>query len=293
MDFVLYTLKKIVSLFFYPFQLVCLLWLAGVIMLSLRPCSRRGLALVVISGILLLVMSLPFSIFLLRPLEEMAGPYAKPEGLSSQGVEYIVVLGGDIRAGELTPADRTANSSLVRVMEGIRLWKGVQGSRLVVSGGSESSGLMTTAEAMAQLAENLGVPREAIVKEALSLDTEEEARFLKPLLENSKFALVTSASHMNRSLMHFRRFGLNPIPAPCDFYAKEFRLSVRSIFPGLENLGLSQRAIHEYLGTVLLIIKQRGVQGMQPISAWLWKMNSEAPLHLSKDWPVDIPAQGL
>ncbi|MBI5250785.1 MAG: YdcF family protein [Desulfomonile tiedjei] len=267
MDFFLYVLKKVVSQFFYPLQLAGILWLAGVIIWILRPRSRKGIALVLVSGIWLLVMSLPLTSFsLLKPLERMAGPYADPEDLSRKGVQYIVVLGGDIRAGDLTPADRVANTSLVRVMEGIRLWKGVQGSRLVVSGGSEHSDIMTTGEAMSILALNLGIPKEAIVVEDLSLDTEQEAKLLKPMLDKSKFALVTSASHMNRALMHFRRAGLDPIPAPSDFRLKKFKYSVTLIFPGLENLGMSQQGIHEYVGTLFLILKQRGYRGMQPLS---------------------------
>lgn len=267
MDFFLFTLKKIVSAFFYPLQLAGILWLIGVIVWIKRPRSRKGLALVAASGIWLLVMSSPLASFLIvKPLENMAGPYAEPAGLAGKGVEYIVVLGGDIRFGNLTPADRVANSSLVRVMEGIRLWKGIPGSRLVLSGGSESAGVMTSAEAMSLLALQLGVPKDAIVLEDRSLDTEEEARLLKPFLANRKFALVTTALHMNRSLMHFRRVGLDPFPAPADFQAKKFRYGVRSFIPSVDSLLRSQAGVHEYLGTLFLIIKQRGIGGMQPLS---------------------------
>ncbi len=265
MEFFLFTLKKIISLFFYPLQLASVLWLAGIITWFLRPRSKKGLVLILVSGIWLLLMSLPLtSSLLFKPLETMAGPYASPEDLSQKGVEYIVVLGGDIRTGDLTPADRAACSSLVRIMEGIRLWKGMQESRLVVSGGSESSNMLTTAEAMAAVAESLGVPKAAIVLEELSLDTEEEAKLLKPLLEKSRFALVTSASHMNRALMHFRRVGLDPIPAPSDFHLKKFKHGLRSVLPGLESLRMSQMATHEYLGTLFLIVKQRGIGVIQP-----------------------------
>ncbi|OGT23193.1 MAG: hypothetical protein A2342_01640 [Gallionellales bacterium RIFOXYB12_FULL_54_9] len=69
---------------------------------------------------------------------------------------------------------------------------------------------------------------------------------------------------MNRALMHFRRVGLDPIPAPSDFHLKKFKHNLRTVFPGLESLRMSQMAIHEYLGTLFLILKQRGIGGMQP-----------------------------
>lgn len=267
MDFFLFTLKKIVSAFFYPLQLAGILWLVGMIVWIKRPHSKKGLALVAASGIWLLLVSSPLvSFIIVKPLENMAGHYAEPAELARKGVEYIVVLGGDTRLGNLTPADRVANSSLVRVMEGIRLWKGVPGSRLVVSGGSESAEVMPSGEAMSLLAQQLGVPKNAIVLEDRSLDTEEEARLLKPLLANRKFALVTSALHMNRSLMHFRRTGLDPFPAPADFQVKKLRYGVRSYIPSVDSLSRSQAGVHEYLGTLFLIIKQRGFGGMQPFS---------------------------
>jgi uncharacterized SAM-binding protein YcdF (DUF218 family) len=267
MDFFLFTVKKIVSAFFYPLQLAGILWLIGIIVWIRRPRSKKGPALVAAAGIWLLVISSPLvSFIIVKPLEDMAGPYAEPAELARKGVEYIVVLGGDIRLGNLTPADRVANSSLVRVMEGIRLWKGIHGSRLVVSGGSEFAGVMASGKAMSLLAQQLGVPKDAIVLEDSSLDTEEEARLLKPLLANRKFALVTSAVHMNRSLMHFRRVGLDPFPAPADFQVKKFRHGVRSFFPSVDSLTRSQAGVHEYLGTLFLILKQRGFGGMQPLS---------------------------
>ncbi len=264
MDFILFTLKKIVSEFFYPLQIAGILWLVGIIIWLRKPRSKKGLALVAASGIWLLVMSSPLVSFtLMKPLENMAGAYADPADLARKGVEYIVVLGGDIRSGDLTPADRVANSSLVRVLEGVRLWKGVPGSHMVVSGGSVSAGEISSGEGMSILAQQLGVPKSAIVVEGRSLDTEAEARLLKPLLEKSRFALVTTACHMNRSLMHFRRVGLKPFPAPADFQVKKFRFGVRSLFPGVESLARSQAAVHEYVGTLYLILKQRGFGGMQ------------------------------
>ncbi len=257
MSWVLFAAKKIVSAFFYPLGTSLLLWAVGIICWWRRPRSYAGPVLVTLGAAWLLLMSLPLSgFFLLHSLEVRAGQYADPIELSRNGVKYIVVLGGDLRGGNLTSADRIAYSSLVRLMEAIRLWKELPGSRLVLSGGSVSKKMMSTADGMALLAQELGVPRDAIILEAESWDTEEEARLLKPTLGADGFALVTAARHMPRSIMNFRAKGLNPVPAPADFETAEFIFTFNMLLPTVHGLKMTQDAIHEYLGIFMATMKQ-------------------------------------
>ncbi|MBI4964680.1 MAG: YdcF family protein [Desulfomonile tiedjei] len=256
MELLLFLAKKAISTIIYPVGSSLALWIAGLVLLRVRPRSRAGFLLVLAGGLWLLVAALPVTgVLLLKPLESKAGSYANPQQLSRAGVKYIVVLGGDIRGGELTTVDRIACSSLVRVMEGIRLWRGVPGSRLVLSGGTYSSETMPSAEGMAALALELGVPPEAIVKEISSLDTDDEARLLSPVLGKGPFALVTSACHMRRSLLIFRSMGLDAIPAPADFEVKKVALDLRYFLPSAMGLEKTHKAIHEYIGTLVVLMK--------------------------------------
>jgi uncharacterized SAM-binding protein YcdF (DUF218 family) len=166
----------------------------------------------------------------------------------------------------LTPADRAACSSLVRCMEGVRLWKRLPAAKLVLSGGTLSSQKMSTAQGMALVAQDLGVPREATILETESWDTADEAEFLKPVLGKSPFALVTSASHMWRSLIIFRRVGLFPIPAPADFEARKLGVEFETLLPSTSSLVTSQKAVHEYLGVCLILFKDL-VSGKSPVDA--------------------------
>jgi len=129
MSWLLFVAKKIISAFLYPLGASLLLWLAGIICWWRRPRSCAGPVLVTAGAVWLFLMSLPITgFFLLHSLEAQAGKYADPIELSRNGVKYIVVLGGDLRPGQLTSADRIAYSSLVRLMEAIRLWKQLPGA---------------------------------------------------------------------------------------------------------------------------------------------------------------------
>jgi uncharacterized SAM-binding protein YcdF (DUF218 family) len=256
MDWILFVTKKVLASLTGPLGAVLAMWFAACVLWRRRPQSRTAPWLMVAAGIVLLISSMSFTGFLLmRSLEQKAGSYADPGNLSRKGVEFIVVLGGGVRHGETQPVHALACDSLSRLMEGMRLWKQMPGSRLVLSGGRYSSKVLTTAEAMSMVARELGIPPEALILESESWGTEDEARLLKPILGTGSFALVTSAYHMNRSLASFRRMGLNPIAAPVGFESSRFVVDFGCFLPSAAALLDTQRALHEYVGMLWLSVK--------------------------------------
>ena len=66
----------------------------------------------------------------------------------------------------------------------------------------------------------LGIPDSDIVVETKSINTFENAKFTKPILENKfkncSYLLITSGYHIRRALGCFKKIGLNPIPYSTD-----------------------------------------------------------------------------
>lgn len=250
MEYFLYVTKKILTATIYPVGATLIFLIVGIALLS-RRWKKFGLFFVSFACVILLVFSLGWTgLALLKPLEDEAGPYADPAKLRAAGVKYIVVLGGSSVRDQLSPADRWERSVL-RLLEGIRLWRAMPGTKLVLSGGAPSS-----ADAMASLPIQLGVPRDAMILETRALDTSDEAKLFKPIVGNDRFALVTSASHLPRALEQFRSKGTKPIPCPCDFRTKQQPPLLFLLIPGggLEN---SQIALHEYYGRLFYWLKAR------------------------------------
>ena len=244
----LFILKKIVARLLFPVGLVLVLGFLGLALGLGKKRRGRGRGLIALSLVLLLVLSLPLTgYFLLAPLEQAAGDYADPVRLQTMGVGYIVVLGGGVRQDGPNPYDRLSPSSLNRLLEGIRLWRGVPGSKLVLSGGRLGPA-MKEAVVMAELARRLGVPDHALVLETGSWDTADQARALARLLGAKPFALVTSAYHMPRALAIFQAQGLKALPAPTDFRTRGFVWSYNDFIPQVGGLQGSETAIYEYLG---------------------------------------------
>jgi uncharacterized SAM-binding protein YcdF (DUF218 family) len=256
LDFLLFFLKKLLGSLMLPLGLFTLLTLCGIIEWIRRYRSPKGPLIMVVASILLIILSLPVTgNLLLRPLENRAGPPADPSELAGKEIKFIVVLGGGYSKSDYTVSDRLGESSLKRLLEGIRLWQANRNAVLVVSGGSPSED-RACGQGMAILAGRFGVPADKIYKELDSWDTDDQARALYPLLKGHRFALVTSANHMGRSLMLFRRVGLNPIPAPADFiYDLSPHPQFRDFLPSADGLSKSQTAFYEYLGRMFYRLK--------------------------------------
>jgi len=104
----------------------------------------------------------------------------------------------------------------IRFVVGFRIHKLLPESRLVFSGGAVFDPV-SEAEVMARAAEIMGVEGDRIILEEISRDTGDQARLVQKIVGDERFILVTSASHMPRSMVLFRKSGMEPIPAPTDY----------------------------------------------------------------------------
>ena len=175
--------------------------------------------------VLLLLLSLPgIASQFLTPLERRYPALLHPEKISWEGQtggtspKWIVVLGGGHRSDPSLPANSQINpAALGRVVEGVRLYKAIPGSKLLLSGGVVFDPVPEAA-VMARIAVLLGVKPQDISLESDSRDTADQAEIIAKMIGKEKFILVTSAAHMPRSMALFKKRGLQPIPAPTDFH---------------------------------------------------------------------------
>jgi len=125
--------------------------------------------------------------------------------------QHVVVLSGGIRS-----TGRLNATTVARVRHAVSLLHARRAEWLVVSGGPRRRGRPSAAPAMRALAERLGVAPRRILVEELSSRTSENAREVAALLGpgTREVLLVTSALHMRRAVLCFRRQGLAAAPAP-------------------------------------------------------------------------------
>ncbi len=246
----MFLFKKIVAQFFFPVSFCLGVLLLGLFFLWFTRRQKTGKIVVSLGVFLLAALSFgAVSNSLLRPLE-----YKYPSLLSLNDipeVKWIVVLGGGhisdprlTRTGQLTPP------SLIRLAEGIRLYNSLPECKMILSGGKVFDPV-SNAKVLADVALAMGVNERDIVLEQDSKDTKDEAIFIKDIVGNENFILVTSASHMPRSMALFRKQGMEPIPAPTDHFVKESQGEGFMIpFPSSYELVKARKAFHEYLGMI-------------------------------------------
>jgi len=176
--------------------------------------------------------------------------------------EAIVVLGGATRSALPPRPSVDLNEAGDRVIYAGQLYREKKAPVIILSGGRinwKGSGSPESAD-MASILTSIGIPEAAIVQEPEALNTYENAVNVKKILVSRgirRVLLVTSAIHMPRSLLIFRRQGIDAIPTPTDFLISEGDLqeltstpkaALLNVLPDVDNLNLFTAALKEYVG---------------------------------------------
>jgi len=166
---------------------------------------------------------------------------------------YVAVLGGGYRPSEGLPITSVlGRASVMRLMEGVRLFRQLAQSRLVVSGGPSGEN-PPTAQGYLTAAIELGVPRDSIIVIDTPVDTAAEIRALHARLGDAPVLLVTSAAHMRRAMEYCSLEGLHATAAPTDHLTvPTLGWSLSSLRPSGTALHQTETALHEYLGLIAL-----------------------------------------
>jgi uncharacterized SAM-binding protein YcdF (DUF218 family) len=249
----LFLLKKIAAVLLMPLPLALLLVVAGGLLLVLRYRRNGGLLLGL--GVLVVFLAAwgPVADALLGSLERRHPPVldARPY----EGIVAVVVLGcGFNPAASLPITSQLTDSALIRLNEGIRLYRQLPGARLVLAGGPVfDSG--AAAHGYAEAARALGVKAKDLVLLDTPRDTAQEAVAVRELLGGGQpLLLVTSASHMPRAMHLFQKAGLTPIPAPTRHKSlREDRSHLTYWVPSALHLRKTERAIYEYMGLLAAV----------------------------------------
>lgn len=250
-------LSKFIPLFIYP------LGLATVLLLLTRTLFRQKQhwqnRFIVFAFLLLWLGGNSWvAMALARSLEYQHLPTADlPKS------EIIVILGGSTRPLTYPRPIVEVNEAADRLLYGAWLYKQGKAPHILVSGGGISwlGGTTPEAERMVSVLSMMSIPEEVIWQESRSVNTEENARYTREILQAKgieQILLVTSATHMPRSVMLFENQGFDVIPAPTDFISESppsyqngedvlARVLV-NLIPDAENLDITTRVLKEYIG---------------------------------------------
>jgi uncharacterized SAM-binding protein YcdF (DUF218 family) len=259
MDTIFFIASKVAQFCIEPLNWVLLLVLFALLFLILNKTALAKRLLVFTLLDLLLIAWLPTSESMLRGLEDSVAKASVAE-LSKGDFGGIVILGGAIESGEIGPdrGEVSIGAAAERVTKGLEIIRKHPELPFIYSGfsGSITPRGVSEADAFKQFVTEQGISEKMAHYENQSRNTYENVLYIKPLMEefgakneNGKlksWILISSASHMYRSLRIFEKQGLPVVPLPVD-YQTAHHLSWTSfdLVQGAQNWN---RLLHELIG---------------------------------------------
>lgn len=217
-----------------------------------RPRTAIGLAVLAL-GLLWIVCTPAFESAATGLLESRYPAVAVP---LSPDADVIIILGG----GALPRlSSAKADASDERLTHAFDLFKAGKAPAILVSGGDRiyRPGAPTDADDMRNLLTRLGVSPDAILADASSRDTEENAQNCLAIMRAhgmSSALLVTSAIHMPRAMAAFKRAGIDALPSPADFSAPS-STGWAAWLPDRARFWRDMPALHEIAGLVYYVLR--------------------------------------
>jgi uncharacterized SAM-binding protein YcdF (DUF218 family) len=259
MDTLFFVLSKIVQFCIEPLNWVIIFIMFSLLFLGLRKPHLCKRFLLLALADLLLVGWLPTSEIFLRTLED-----AVPKVDLSQNPDInfsgIIILGGAIQGGEIT-LDRgevSIHSAAERVTKAFELIRRYPTLPFIVSGFSNRLFLKgpSEADAFKLLISEQGLSDKLAYYENQSRNTYENGLLTKLIIleleakdknnTQKTWLLITSASHMYRSLKVFQKLGIDVTPVPVDYQtSNQLQWSSFDLEGGAKNWN---RLMHEFIG---------------------------------------------
>lgn len=256
----MFILKKTAAQFLSPLSIILIFLCGGLYLLIFTSRQKHANVLLLTGTLLLMIISYTTTAdIILNPLMKAYTSYTGYESLHVEELpRVVVVLGAGYNSHPSMPVvSRIGYDSLVRLIEGIKVFRMLSEGKLLLSGGSDT-GSISSAKDMAELAVALGVNKDDIMIESRSRDTHDQAEIIKSMVKEDSFILVTSSSHMPRAIALFQKEGLHPIPVPTRSIEDKIMMKgPNPYFPSSNNIQKVEMALHEYLGIAWAWLKDQ------------------------------------
>lgn len=255
----MYGLVKFLSLLVYPLGLSMVLLASALLLLVFH---RRRAGLIALAGSVIVLWAFASAVVadgLVRSLEA-EWPDRPVEAMPE--ADAVVVMGGAFSSGNGRWVYPDAGGNVDRYWHAARIFHAGKAPRIILSGGRAPhlTHGRSEAESGALFLQDLGVPADALLLDREALTTRENALNIQAIVAErglESLLVVTSASHMRRSMAALALVDAELIPAATDFTAQPAPgFSIRRYIPSASALSRSTRAIHELVG--LAYYRSRG-----------------------------------
>ena len=246
MDNIFWVISKIVWNLMAPETLLLFLLIFGVSLLWTRRNKSGRFIITATVAIVAMVSILPFSTWILHPLEDR---FSIPKKLPDRVDGIIVLAGAENISVTAARGQPSLHSGGERLTTFVWLAHVYPSAILLFVGGSGSliDQQHKSADTARKIFHQIGLDPERVQFESDSKNTAEGASKAYQLIQpkpDQNWILVTSAFHMPRSVGLFRKAGWHVIPYPVDFNTtKNSNLKF-----DLREIGRFSQGIREWIG---------------------------------------------
>lgn len=226
------------------------IFILALIIFSLKLCRYKAKL-----GKNLLILTLVFYIFttplvdnsIISLLENKYTVPVNPKG------DVIVMLGGGatLDTPNLNFNGHLSGFAANRLITSVELYKKLN-IPIIISGGKVFKSTGTESEISKNILITMGIPENKIIVENQSINTTENAKYTKKILDKYNFKnpiLVTSAFHMPRAVIQFKKFNINVLPFPTDYQTNlRGSFELNDFIPSSDALVKLSLSVKEFIG---------------------------------------------
>jgi len=187
-------------------------------------------------------------------LKILENRFPKLEADSVERADAVIVLSGMLRESRSKRGDPEWGEGVDRFEAGVQLMKAGKAPLLILTGGRMpwSNRTQTEGDELRAAAIARGIAENAIVVTGEVHNTAEEAEAIHQIAMERKLQrliLVTTAWHMPRAEMLFRRAGVDVVPYPVDYYTRYMESrTMLDLVPQASGMLNTEIALREFYG---------------------------------------------
>lgn len=242
----IYFIKFLYSTFLVPPGIIIIALLLLFVYLYKRRCHGAKIGLFLTFIFYLLTTPLVGD-YLIRSLEAKHEPPSHVQG------DVIIMLGGGatLDTPNVHGLGHLSGFAANRLLTCAQLYHALH-IPILVSGGKVLETTGAEADISKVILLGLNVPADQIISETQSLNTTENAHYTKKIIDQYGFTqpiLVTSAFHMERSILQFKKVNLSVVPYSTDYQTNlHWKFELYQLWPSAGALLNVSLALKEYTG---------------------------------------------
>lgn len=246
-----YEVSKFLNFFLSPVTWVVLL-LLGAFFWN----RRRKLRMVCLWGAALVFLVFSNDLLTAYAKYKVAGKYAQSTMKEGKKYRTAIVMGGFGSMNRKTGQLRYYSDRAERLWEAVRMYKTGKVAYILITG-DDTSCMLNNGSSAAELfliyMDQMGIPKKAFLLEQKARNTRENSLYTTEILKkrgvsDKECLLITSATHMKRSLGCFAKAGFHPDYVAVNIYDSPAEINHRSFYPSWDSAVKWQEILNEWIG---------------------------------------------